>query len=337
MQIRNKIIILVAVIAVVIVIASFAGYYFYYVNWPASDKSLEKEFVIMKGEGVNEISRNLKRSGLIGSSLVFETYLWLHDQEGNLKAGSYDLQTNLSIKELTDHLIGGVIDNEIKIKIIEGWDNRDIAEYLSKNNVAARDDFMEKTKNRGDLHNQYDFLKGSITLEGYLFPDTYRVFTDSTVEQIINKMLANFDKKLSEKMREDIKNQGKSVYEIMTLASIIEKEVQTAEDKRMAADVFYKRLEIDMQLQSDATVGYVTGKNATRASYEDIRVDSLYNTYKYKGLPPGPICNPGLDSIMGAIYPKSNDYWFFLTTEENEVIYSKTAEEHSENKAKYLD
>jgi len=335
--IRKKIIALIIVVLIVILGVCFLGYYFYQVHWPANDFLLEKEFKIEKGQGVNEISKNLKQAGLIQSSLVFETYLWLHKKEGDLQAGNYVLRTNMSVKELASHLNVGLVDNEREIVIIEGWKNVDIANYLDDQGVADRDDFLARTKNRGDLQEKYSFLKNTITLEGFLFPDTYRIFRDAEIDVIIEKMLANFDDKLADILRQDIAEQGKSIYEIITMASIIEKEVHQEGDRRLVADIFYKRLKIDMPLQSDATVNYVTGKKTTRPSYDDTRTDSLYNTYKYKGLPPGPICNPGLDAIMAAIYPQENDYWFFLTTKEGTVIYGKDAEEHSENRAKYLD
>ncbi|OGY89834.1 MAG: hypothetical protein A2927_01170 [Candidatus Komeilibacteria bacterium RIFCSPLOWO2_01_FULL_45_10] len=149
-------------------------------------------------------------------------------------------------------------------------------------------------------------------------------------------MLDNFGAKLTQEMRVDIKNAGKSIFEVITLASIIEKEVRTEQDMKMVADIFNKRLEQGIALQSDATVNYVTGKGLVQPTAADIAVDNLYNTYKYRGLPPGPIANPGLKAIKAAIYPTPNQYYYFLTTAEGEVIYSQTYQEHLKNKSVYL-
>lgn len=337
MKIKGKIILLGIIIVIIIIGASLVGYYFYNVYWPANDYNLEREFVIEKGQGSDLISKNLKKAGIIKSTLVFEIYLWYNKKDDSLQAGDYKLRTNMSVKELARQLTVGGVTNEREIKIIEGWDNRDIADYFDSANVTSRDEFLAKTKNRGDLQKEYEFLQNAVTLEGYLFPDTYRIFNDATIDDIIQKMLNNFDKKLTSKLRGDIIARNKNINEIIIMASIIEQEVKEEGDRRHVADIFYKRLKTGMPLQADSTVNYVTRKKTPQASYKDIEVDSLYNTYKYKGLPPGPICNPGLDSIMAAIYPSSNDYWFFLTTEDSTVVYSKTAEEHATNKAKFLD
>jgi UPF0755 protein len=148
-------------------------------------------------------------------------------------------------------------------------------------------------------------------------------------------MLDNFNKKLTPELVTEINKQQKTVHEIITLASIIEKEVSNDNDRKLVADIFYKRLEKGIGLQSDATVNYVTGKSTTRPSAQDLAVDSPYNTYKYKGLPPGPISNPGISAILAAIYPTSNPYFYFLTTPDGKVIYSKAYQEHLQAKAQY--
>jgi UPF0755 protein len=149
-------------------------------------------------------------------------------------------------------------------------------------------------------------------------------------------MLDNFDKKLTQDLRDEIARQKKTIFEIVTMASILEKEVQTDEDRAMVADIFWRRLKAGMPLQADSTINYITGKSDSRANLTDIQIDSPYNTYKYPGLPVGPIGNPGLSAIKAAIYPKANGYWYFLTTDDGKVIYAKSFDEHKANKAKYL-
>jgi UPF0755 protein len=148
-------------------------------------------------------------------------------------------------------------------------------------------------------------------------------------------MLSNFSKKLNTGLREQIISQKKTVFEIITMASVIEKEVRTMDDKKIVSGIFWKRLETDMALQSCATVNYITGKNDPGVSLKDLEIDSPYNTYKYRGLPKGPISNPGLDSILSAIYPDQSKYWYYLSTSTGKIIFSKTFAEHRAAQAKY--
>ncbi len=248
---------------------------------------------------------------------------------------------------------------EETIQILEGWTSRDISQYFERQGKWSSEEFLEvagwpQVDYRGnkelpalpDWSDKFVFLADKpkyYGLEGYLFPDTYRIYASSTVANVIEKMLENFDNKLTGKMRSDIKKQGESIYNIITIASIIEKEAPIDyrkgddRDARIISGIFWNRLKIGQGLQSDATLSYIFGDNDPRHSGRELEVDSPYNTYKYRGLPPGPICNPGILAIKAAIYPLATDYYYFLTTPgENEVIYAHTYEEHKKNKAQYL-
>jgi len=248
---------------------------------------------------------------------------------------------------------------EKTIKVLEGWTLRDIASRLEDNNLSSKEDFFAvagepQTDYRRaidgeppfDFSKEFNFLDDKpkyYGLEGYLFPDTYRVYASSTPADVIRKMLANFDKKLTPQMRADIKAQGKTIYEIITLASLIEKEAPIDyysgdnKDAKLIAGVFLNRLRIGQGLQADATLSYIFNDNKPAHSGAELEVDSPYNTYKYRGLPPGPICNPGILAIEAAIYPAQTDYNYFLTPKgKREVIYARTYEEHLNNKYKYL-
>ncbi|OGY41973.1 MAG: hypothetical protein A2Y67_01090 [Candidatus Buchananbacteria bacterium RBG_13_39_9] len=336
------------VIVIVIVMVIIAGWVFKIVFISQSNGNLTKNFVVKAGSGVNQISHDLKKAGLIDSSSVFETYLWLKKSEGKILAGEHTLSPAWSIRKLVNALTSGsALENEAVIKIIEGWDLYDLADYFEKNNIVSKDDFYKLVGQPGQHDNKnllnwakdYKFLEekpAGVSLEGYLFPDTYRVYKNAKIEDVIKKTLDNFGQKIDAKVMSDINAQNKSLYDILTLASIIEKEAKTAADKKTVAGVYYNRLEIGMALQADPTVNYVTGKTTDRPSLDDLKVDSLYNTYQYPGLPPGPICNPGLDSILAAVYPEKNDYFYFINTPDGKLIFAKDLDEHRRNREKYF-
>ena len=154
--------------------------------------------------------------------------------------------------------------------------------------------------------------------------------------EIAEKMLLNFDKKLTPQIRTEVQVRGKTVFEVVTMASLLEKEVRSKEDKELAAGVLWKRLEHGIFLQVDATVAYITDKSGTQISRADLEIDSPYNTYVYAGLPLGPISNPGMESILAALYPKENEFWYYLATPKGETLFSRTLEEHNLKKVKYL-
>jgi UPF0755 protein len=275
-----------------------------------------------------------------------------------LSAGAFLAYKNLKIKRAgRQHLKAG----EIKVTIIEGWTIDDIAKDLNYNkqragfnHLASTEEFVraEKEFDTGS----YSFLESkppNADLEGFLFPDTYFLpenFSSTTniSQLLVKKALSNFSQKFTPALSEQAKLQGFSVYQILILASILEKEtgrntvtteqkMALDEERKMVAGIFYNRLRINMPLASDATINYITKKNTPSATAEDIKINSPYNTYQNKGLPPTPICNPSLSSILAALYPTPNDYFFFLHTQPSgKIIYSKTFEEHLKNKQRYL-
>lgn len=237
-----------------------------------------------------------------------------------------------------------VYKEEKNLRIIEGSRNRDISKILIENNLVSNDDFIKAQKD-------YDYNKFSLLsdkpkntdLEGFLYPDTYRVFASSTATEIIDKMIANLDRKLTDKMRSDIKAQGKTINEILTMASIIEKEAPISyvkndnTDAKIISGIFWRRIKIGQALQSCATLAYILGVDKEQYSEVDTWVESPYNTYRNPGLPPGPIANPGILAIEAAIYPTPSNYNYFLTPSGSKnIIYATTYEEHLRNKNKYL-
>jgi len=240
------------------------------------------------------------------------------------------------------------------VTIIEGWNSRQIAEKLANSQLGfSVDDFLkiagQPKKNYQslpanqwpeDFSDNYEFLKDKpkqVGLEGYLFADTYRFRPSSSPKEVIIKLLDNFDQQLNTKMRQDIEQQGRTIYQIITMASLLEKEVKTEQDMKIVADIFWRRIKNGQRLESCATLAYILGQNKPQYSFEDTRINSPYNTYINSGLPPGPIGSPSLKAIKAAIYPTPNNYNFFLSRPDNgETIFSRNFEEHKINKAKFL-
>jgi UPF0755 protein len=244
---------------------------------------------------------------------------------------------------------------EQQITIIEGWTSKDIAGMLSEKGILQPADFLQAQKNFDTgSYLALSSKPADADLEGFLFPDTYRIAvypgasSTTIASQILEKLLNNFNAKFTPTMRRATAARGYSVYQIVTLASIIEKETgravttpeqkQSLDDERKTiAGIFYNRLEAGMPLESDATVNYVTGKTDAAVLNQDTLAESPYNTYRYKGLPPGPICNPSLSSLLAAVYPNATDYFYFLHAQPSgQVVYGKTYEQHLKNKQKYL-
>ncbi len=298
-----------------------------------------KSVEIPSGIGSRKIAELLKNEGVIRSKWGFVFYISLKGKASLLKPGSY-LFSRQTIPEIVRDLMRGGT-NERVITIPEGWSTKDIAEYFEREGVIPRNEFL---KISGGQHpvltiDRFDFLKDQprdAGLEGYLFPDTYRVFKDAKLEDIIVKMLENFGRKITPELREETARQNKTLFEIITMASLIEKEVVTDEDRALVSGILWKRLSLGIGLQVDATIIYITGKKSTRVSREETQIDSLYNTYKYRGLPVGPIANPGLSAIRAAIYPKESPYLYYLSAPDGRTIFSQTLDEHNEAKAKYL-
>jgi len=254
------------------------------------------------------------------------------------------------ISSFTNRLLGHqpkvvqVAKPEKTLRVVEGYRNSDIADLLVSNNLATAAEFAKAQQSYDTA--KFSFLASkpvNLDLEGYLYPDTYRVFASSTAEEIITKMLSNFDKKLTPQMRADIKASGKTINEIVTMASIIEKEAPISykngdnQDAKIISGIFWHRLKTGQSLQSCATLAYILGVNKGQYSEADTKTESPYNTYINKGLPPGPISNPGILAIEAAIYPTSSDYNYFLTPSGSQkIIYASTYEEHLRNKNKYL-
>ncbi len=331
-----------AALAVVLVAILSIAYSVWLCFRPMSDMTEPVSLSIETGDTLNVIATKIRRLGLVPSAQLFKVYAYIIGQQSKFQAGEYSLEPPFSIArviwELTD-APGRFQDR--RIVVFEGWNNWNIVNSLETQGFARAKEFLAlQTSMEDELNQRYDFLAArprGVDFEGYLFPDTYYLSRNISPEQILIKMLDNFALKLTPEIRAEIDASGHSLHEILTMASVIEREVSIPEDRRLVSGVFWNRLDIGMALQSDATVNYVNATRTTRPSLDDLKTDSLYNTYRYKGLPPGPICNPSLDAILAALRPTESDYIYFLSTATGKTIFSRTYQEHLVAKYKYLD
>ena len=328
-------------IIILIVIAIFGIYFGIAISLTPNFEGI-KEFTISQGQTFDEITTNLTQENLIQSKTIFELYLLLRGQRSQIQAGTYQFEP-LNIIKLANKLVTGEAANEITIKLIEGWTVDEMATYLGEQKIAgcslcSKENFLtaaQVSKFKGN----YDFLANLSTesLEGFIFPDTYRIFKDATPHQVIERALTNFSEKITPALQTEITAQGKNLYDVLIMASMIEQEVPHEEDRKIVAGILWKRLNDGMLLQVDSSLKYKIGKkDSNTLTFAELEIDSPYNTYKYKGFPPTPICNPGESAIRAAIYPKDSDYWFYLSDKQGNTIFSKTGEEHEANVEKYL-
>lgn len=323
LKIKNKkrfLIVSSSLFLIILILISVLYFIKYQINTPLKESASEKEFVIEKGENLNSIAKNLEKEKIIRDEIWFKGYVFYKRWTGNLQAGEYSLGPNLSVPEIALKIYkGDIIPKEVKITIPEGFNLKQIDGRLAQAELIEAGELLAFPE-----------------LEGYLFPDTYQFKKGMKLDEIIEIMKNNFDLKLNQNLKDEIERQGKTVEEIIIMASIIEREVPLYNDSRIVSGIFWKRLGINYPLQSCATIAYALGKDKWIYSFEDTKIDSPYNTYKNVGLPSGPICNPGILAIKAAIYPIQTDYYFFLSKPSGETVFSKTFEEHQANMIKYL-
>lgn len=310
----------------------------------------QAKFEITEGESVKQVTAALEKRGIVKSDFWFRTYVWLTGSEKKFIAGTFDLPEKMNTVALIRLLTTSAKRETKSIKILEGWGIRDIGVYLENLGMFRQEDLagligrehLEDSLNAEfylKQAEQYPVLltkRAKKPAEGYLFPDTYEVYANATIEDVVGKMFANFDRKVTPELREEIEQQGKDFYDVLIMASIIEAEVSHDEDRAVVSDIFWSRLASGVPLQSDATLNYAIDGTSPSLTFDQLKIDSPYNTYLYRGLPPTPIGNPGIASIRAAIYPADTDYFYFLSTPEGETVFSRTLEEHNAAKVKHL-
>ena len=297
-------------------------------------------FEIEPNQSLRTIARRMTADGLARSAIAVELYGRAEGAASRLQAGRYLVAPTMSPVEILEKITSGdAVFNEITITIPEGWSLNDIEEHFEDLGLFTKERFQRAAVMQ-DVYRDFAILahlEDDTILDGYLFPDTYRIFEDSTPESIVARMLANFQRRIDADILSAIAAQGRTLHDVLTLASIVQKEANDASQMPDVAGVFWNRLENRIRLESDATVNYVLGTSKRQPTFADTEVDHPYNTYENYGLPPGPIGNPGLEAILASISPAEHDFYFFLHPIDGRIVMSRTFAEHLQNKARYLD
>jgi UPF0755 protein len=316
-----KLLITLFIIVVIPLIALTA-----WVNWalaaPSKDNQ-KKTFVIGEGESPASFSGHLQEEGIIRHAFTFRVYLKLSGLDRKVQAGSFNLPTNEPASEIALALTNGRLDKWVTF--VEGLRKEQVAAILEEDFNINKDKFLVKAP------------------EGYLFPDKYLIPLKTNDDQVLSIFKANFDKKFNKNSQEEAVKENLTVEQVITMASIVERETKNTDERPIIAGILLRRLREGMLLGVDATVQYALGyfqeektwwrKNITA---EDLKIDSPYNTRINLGLPPGPICSPGLSSINAVLNPTDSPYYFYLHDKEGKAHYARTLQEHLQNIQKYL-
>lgn len=334
------------------VLVCLLGFGFVFIIWfltfrHASDKG-DITVTVLPAETVYDVAERLKADRVIVSETVFRAYARFSHLDRNLQAGTFSISAPASIAKIAQALTEPQAREEREITIIPGWDLRDIATYFEKEGLASREEVFDlagtpAVKKNGQVHfdvpvQLLSAKPADISLEGYMAPDTYRIFVGEPLTDTFERLIAHREEEITPELITQIQKSGRTFHEILTMASILEREVPHENDMAKVADLFWRRVDAGWGLQADSTVHYATGKEGSVfTTAKDRESDNLWNTYKWKGLPPGPISTPSIAAIKAALNPEKNDAWFFLTTlDTGEVKYGRTLEEHNANVQKYL-
>lgn len=281
-------------------------------------------FKVPYGASVRQIAQSLEKQGIIRNKTVFEIFIRLNPEKRMTKAGHYRIGPGMSVPEVVSELGSGK-PQTIRITIPEGLTLKETAALLEKKGVADAAEFIQLASDPNFVNQVLTSLQVKNGAEGYLFPDTYEFDLKVTAAEIVTQMLKQFEKVYQQHFGAFPKEKHN---EIVTVASIIEKEAKRTDERPVIAGVFYNRLRRNYPLQSCATVQYALGKHKERLLYSDLQIKSPYNTYLNPGLPPGPIANPGLNSLKAAAFPSEVPYLYFVAKPNGAHIFSKTYTEH---------
>jgi UPF0755 protein len=314
---RSKTFWFVLILLVPIILVWFGYVYIGYLNTPHEDFPVETDITIEEGTTVSAVSDILKEAGVVRSSLLLYAYLMVYHDGQYILAGTYHFTEPLATPDIAEAITSGFhVSPSTKVTFPEGFGSADILTYLPDTYADA------------DIEKALEF-------EGFLFPDTYYIPKGMPIDDILVLMRDTYQEKIRP-YEGQFAASGLSEYEVITLASIVEREANDEASMKLVAGILHNRLAIDMPLQVDAAFEYLLGKASEDLTLDDLEMDSPYNTYTHIGLPPTPISNPGLMAIRAVLEPTPSEYLYYLTGEDGEFYYATTFEEHKQNKARYL-
>ena len=307
---------------------------------PAGDDDTAVTFVIEQGETAAEIADRLQEEGLISDAELFRRYVQYHGLDAGIEAGEFTLRQTMTIPEIAQALQKGLVAEQV-VTIQEGLRLEQVADVVAEQtNIAAEDFRALVTTGWQEMNFPYGFLSTlppTATLEGFLFPETYRLPEEATAADLVSRMLQTFNERVTLEMQTAAAQRGLTLYDLVTLASIVEREAVLDEERPIIASVYLNRLRDGWFLGACPTVQYALGTPEDwwpQFTLEATNVESPYNTYQHVGLPPGPICSPSLASIQASAYPATTDYYFFLadcTKNDGSHLFARTQEEHNRN------
>ena len=343
---------IVAAFVLLLILFGVIGYQYVTTSLEPLDTENKTETIveIPTGSSSKDIARILQDEGIIKSAIVFSYYIRMNNETG-FQAGNYEFSPSMSLDSIIDQLQEGGTASEYegtKILVKEGTSIDQIGDVIAENTKYSKEDFLAVIQNEAFLtkmKTEFPELLTSVfeaedtryVLEGYLFPATYEFPEEMSLEELVEKMISTMDEVMQEFYPEIIESK-KTVHDILTLASLVEREGSKLEDRKLIAGVFYNRLEINMPLQTDVAVLYALEEHKEYVTYGDVEVESPYNLYKHPGFGPGPVNSPSADAISATVEPTKSDYLYFLADLETEkVYYSESYEQHLEYQAEYVD
>ncbi|SHK65372.1 UPF0755 protein [Selenomonas ruminantium] len=284
---------------------------------------------VKKGMSASDIGDELVKHGVITNKRTFWLKVKKSDAADKFKSGTYAFKPNTPPEEIIAKLVAGET-TQVKFTIPEGFGVKEIAKRLSDEGLVDEDEFLRKARD----YAPYSYIKRDKDIryacEGFLFPDTYVLHEEPSVDGIMKMMAEDLDTRLTPKMRQRAAELDLSIHELITMASLVEKEAMYAEDRPIIAQVFFKRLKLGMPLQTDTTIQYLLDEPKEDVSIKDTKIESPYNTYQIKGLPPGPVASPGMAAIEAVLYPADTDYLYFVADRQGHNHYSNTYVEHQQ-------
>lgn len=297
------------------------------------DKQAPYRFEVRRGEALGSIAERLHKQGIIPSPFKFKIAAFFYGAEKKVKSARYYIPNGLSYVGLIDYFINGKADYLRAIKIFDASTVASIAGRLQNEVFIDSVEFLNYVNNKQVLDSLN--IKGARNIEGYLLPSEYFIFERSTPEEALKELLTGMKNFLNDTLKKDIDKSRYSFHQLLTIASIINGETQKYDEMPRVAGVYYNRLKVGMRLQADPTVQYILKERWRRLSFDDLKINNPYNTYLFKGLPPGPINNPGKKAILASVYPEKNDYFYFVSDGKGGHKFARTFTEHLKNIQEY--